>query len=198
MTAFLLCLVFYIIGSFPTGYLIGRLHGVTVWQHGSGSIGATNVSRVIGKKAGIFTLIGDLLKGFLPVVILDPLGFVPQNIGCLSTFLVLGHCLSIPPLLKGGKGVATALGVYLALSPLLALFALIVFAIVIAASRIVSLASILAAVCAPIFTMICYSQFYSPYTPWLMAISALVIYRHKSNLQRLISGDEPRFSFKKT
>jgi acyl phosphate:glycerol-3-phosphate acyltransferase len=197
MIALLLCLAFYIIGCFPTGYLVGRLYGVTIWKHGSGNIGATNVSRVLGKKAGLFTLIGDLLKGFLPIVILDPLGFVPQNIGCLSLFLVLGHCLSIPPFLKGGKGVATALGIYLAISPLLALFAVLTFAIAMAAARIVSLASILAAVLVPIFSMICYSQFYQPYTAWLMVISAVVIYRHKANLQRLIAGQEPKFSFKK-
>ena len=198
MTALLYSALFYLIGTFPTGYLIGKLHGVTIWEHGSKSIGATNVSRILGKKAGVLTLIGDILKGFVPIALASLFDLPVKQLGCLGMFLVFGHCLSLPPYLKGGKGVATALGVFLALSPLLALLSLATFAICIAAWKIVSLASIIAAIALPIYAMLIYSPTHQTLLPWLMAISAMVIFRHRANLKRLIQGEEPRYSVKKS
>lgn len=197
MGPLLLCCLFYIIGSFPTGHLVGKLHGITIADHGSGNVGATNLSRVLGKKAGLQTLAGDLLKGLLPLLIVEMFGYSLANLGCLGLFLVLGHCFSLPPYLKGGKGVATSLGVFLGLSPLLALLAVVTFGIVMAAWRIVSLASVTTALVIPIYAMLFYPVYYQPVVPWLMAISAVVVYRHRDNLQRLILGQEKRFEFKR-
>ncbi len=198
MLGLFLCIIFYLIGAFPTGYLVGRLHGVVIWEHGSGNVGATNISRVVGKKAGLMTLAGDILKGLLPLTTLSVLGdFSGQNLACLGTFLVLGHCVSIPGYLRGGKGVATALGTYLGLSPLLALSAVITFMVTMAIWRIVSLSSILSAILVPVYAMIFASEFHQPMVPWLMVISAIVIVRHHENFGRLIQGTEKRFEFKK-
>lgn len=198
MSGLLLCILFYLIGAFPTGYLVGRIHGITIWEHGSGNVGATNISRVVGKKAGLMTLGGDMLKGFLPLTIAGTLGsFSAQNLGCLALFLVLGHCLSLPPYLRGGKGVATALGAFLGLSPLLALFAVVTFAVSMAACRIVSLSSVLSAVLVPVYAMIFAAGRHQPMVPWLMLISATVIVRHRENISRLIQGTEKKFEFKK-
>ena len=198
MGGLLLCCLFYLIGSFPTGYLIGRLHGVNIVEHGSGNVGATNLSRVLGKRAGVQTLVGDVLKGFLPLYVISHLGYSASNLGCLGFFLVLGHCLSIPPWLKGGKGIATSLGVFFGLSSVIALLSILTFASVMAVWRIVSLASITTAVLIPIYAMLFYPVFHEPYVIWLMLLSAVVVFRHRENLQRLILGQEKRFEFKKT
>ncbi len=198
MLALILCIAFYLIGAIPTGYVIGRLHGVTIWEHGSGNVGATNIGRVIGKRAGIMTLACDVLKGAIPITLANYFSYSPENLGCLGLFLVLGHCLSLPPYLRGGKGVATGLGVFLALSPLLAGLSLLTFIITMLVSRMVSLSSILAAVFVPIFAMLVYPDYHQPLVPWLMAISGVVIARHRENLERIIEGKEKKFEFKKT
>lgn len=195
MGSLAICFLFYLVGAFPTGFLVGRMYGLNIVQHGSGNVGATNLSRVLGKKAGIITLVGDMLKGYLPLLLARQFGFTPENLGCLGLFLILGHCFSLPPLLKGGKGVATAEGVYLGLSPVIALFALLTFTLSMAAWRIVSLSSILAALLIPIYAMIFYPDLHQPFVPWLAGISAVSIFRHRENLQRLIQGEEKRFEF---
>lgn len=198
MVAFLLCCLFYLIGSFPTGYIVGRLHGVNIVDHGSGNVGATNLSRVLGKRAGVMTLLGDVLKGFLPLFIVAHLGYSPSNLGCLGFFLVLGHCLSIPPWLKGGKGIATALGIFFGLSNSIAFLAMATFALLMFVTRIVSLASVVTAILIPIYAMLISPEFHEPYVPWLMATSTIVVFRHRENIQRLILGQEKRFEFKKS
>ena len=100
---------FYLLGAFPTGYLIARMNGVDVTAVGSGNVGATNVSRVVGKKAGIVTLLVDVFKGAFGVAVASGLSTSTLFVALCAVAVVAGHCFSVPPYLKGGKGVATAL-----------------------------------------------------------------------------------------
>ncbi len=185
---------FYLLGAFPTGYLIARLHGVDITSQGSGNVGATNISRVIGKRAGIFTLLVDVCKGALAVAIghmVSPYGWFPAG---AAVAVVCGHCFSIPRYLKGGKGVATALGAIIVLFPLSSLVAVGAFGLVFAFSKIVSLASISAALIAPTFSLITNQS--DSVSLALALMAAVIVYRHRENITRLIEGREPRFSSK--
>ena len=196
VTELLSLLPFYLLGCFPTGQLIARFFGVDITAAGSGNVGATNVARVIGKRAGLITLILDVFKGAL-AVILARLFFtqsfeLPAWAGLVT---VLGHCFSLsfilPEKLRGGKGVATALGVYLILAPQFALMGILTFIIVFTASKIVSLASISAAITLPLYLML-WGEGGRALLP-LTLVSLIVIVRHRSNLSRLAQGKEPKF-----
>ncbi len=181
---------FYFLGAFPTGYLISRARGIDIAAVGSGNVGATNVARSVGAGAGLFTLIGDVLKGllavFLATLITDDLTF-----HCFAGLVaVAGHCFSIPGKLKGGKGVATALGVLVGLTPLTAFYVLILFILVLLVWRMVSLASVLATLSAPAITMV--SGAPDQLTLSLAALALLIVSRHHENLHRIASGKEPR------
>lgn len=187
---------FYLLGAFPTGVLVAKSYKVDVTAHGSGNVGATNVARVIGKKAGIVTLLGDVLKGVVGVVVA---GLIVHNnwfAAAAGIALVLGHCFSVPPILKGGKGVATALGVTLALHPWSAAVAVGSFALVFATSRIVSLASISASLMVPLGGFLLNLQ--EATTIALATIGLIVVARHQENIRRLIEGREPRFESKRS
>jgi acyl phosphate:glycerol-3-phosphate acyltransferase len=190
LTAFAL-LSFYLCGAFPTGYLIAKRHGISIAQAGSGNVGATNVARVMGRRAGLYTLAGDVLKGWLAVwlaaAVAEP-AFVPLA----AVAAVAGHCYSIPGKLRGGKGVATALGAFLYLSPVSAAAGVAVFALAFLLLRYVSLASVAAALATPVPALI--SDLPNRTCLAMGLISLLVVLRHKDNLQRLCSGTEPRFS----
>ena len=182
---------FYLLGAFPTGFLVSKLHGIDIASQGSGNVGATNVARVLGKLGGILSLLGDVVLGLLGVgigyVVSDQLWFVM----CAAAAVVLGHCFSIPPYLKGGKGVATALGVTIAASPIAGCVALITFAVVFALSRFVSLASIAATASVPLWFLIANAD--DATTAGFMAIATILILRHQQNIRRLIEGREPKF-----
>lgn len=181
-------LPFYLIGTFPTGYLLAKKHGVDITKTGSGNVGATNISRSLGKQAGALVLLIDALKGYfaswLAWYLSSSFTFATWA-GCCA---VLGHCFSIPGKLKGGKGVATALGVYLFIDPMAALLGVIVFAALVAKFKIVSLASISSAVVIPLFSLL-RGVSITPIEPMLI-ISLVVVYRHKKNLTDLINGNE--------
>lgn len=186
---------FYLLGAFPTGHLLSKLHGVDIATHGSGNTGATNVARVLGKKAGILTLVIDVLKGALGIAIAKMVvgeGWFESSAGFA---VVAGHCFSIPGYLKGGKGVATALGVISVLYPSSGLVALISFGGIFAGWRIVSLASIGATLLVPCWALVTNA----PDATLLafMAIAALIVFRHEQNLKRLIEGNEPKFVSRK-
>ena len=187
---------FYLMGVFPTGYLIAKRAGVDLSQHGSGNIGATNVGRVLGRRAGIITLAVDIFKGALAVYIAALLhgGLWFTSLAALA--VVLGHCISLPPLLRGGKGVATSLGALLALSPLTGVGALAVFAAVFTWKRIVSLASVSAAACAPIIAFL--RGLPDELLYGLVPMAIVIIVRHKENLKRLALGAEPKTEFRKS
>lgn len=197
MSAWLVALTlvpFYLLGAFPTGFLLAKLRGIDITQQGSGNVGATNVARVMGKKFGILTLVGDLLKGVLGVCVARVSGSEGLFVAAVGVALVFGHCFSIPPLLKGGKGVATALGVIAALAPVLALVAVGIFGAVFAIWKIVSLASISAALLVPGVALMC--GFDDSVTMALVVIGVTLVVRHEENIKRLIDGREPAFTFK--
>ena len=193
-TLFILILIaIYLIAAIPTGVVLARLMGgEDVRQKGSGNIGATNVYRVAGKLAGVLTLIGDTLKGFLPLLAfktwLEP---TPTQLGIASAVAILGHCYPIYLKFKGGKGVATALGIFLVLSPKVVFFALIVFILTVAITRYISLGSVLAALSAPLLILLLNHP--QPIFLATLFIAALVIWRHNSNIKRLLDGTESRF-----
>jgi len=192
MQAFLLVLFAYLLGSVPTGYILGSLAGVDVRKAGSGNVGATNVARVVGKRHGIFTLVADIAKGFVPVVIALNLGLTSTATALVGVAAFLGHLYPVFLRFRGGKGVATALGVYLGLAPWATLVLMPIFVLVILATRVVSLSSMVAAASAPIVFWLLTS---SPVlTGTSVFIALMIVLRHRGNIQRLLSGTEPRMN----
>ncbi|WP_163328231.1 glycerol-3-phosphate 1-O-acyltransferase PlsY [Desulfurobacterium thermolithotrophum] len=182
----------FLFGSIPFGYVIGKLKGVDVRQHGSGNIGATNVSRVLGKKYGAFVLFLDALKGFLPVFILKLLGYPLEYQVLAGFFAILGHCFSPFLKFKGGKGVATGLGVFLVISPKVTFIVLGIFFSVFFLTRYVSLSSIIAALSYPIIFR--FLEKPSEFTSLLVFLTAFVVVgKHYQNIIRLLKGEEKRF-----
>lgn len=187
-------LLAYIIGSIPFGLIIGKIFGKDITKEGSGNIGATNVTRVIGKKAGAAVLILDALKGFLPVYYLISKGYSPKVVSVVSIFAVIGHTFSIFMKFKGGKGVATALGVLLALSLKSSIIILMFWLGVFLATGYVSLASILSASISWVVIHIISGDIYYTYAAFFIAL--VIIFKHKSNIDRLLKGQEYRFIHK--
>lgn len=197
----------YLLGSIPFGYILVRFfRGVDVRSVGSGNIGATNVARSGGKSLAIATFLLDAFKGWLPVfVVLHKPGIaaavslsLPTLASIAALSALVGHVFTVWLSFKGGKGVATGLGVFLALAPRAALLALLIFAIVVGFTRYVSLASILAAAAFP--AILCWLERDSfPVPALLMAAGAalLVIFRHRQNIGRLWAGTENRFGARK-
>jgi glycerol-3-phosphate acyltransferase PlsY len=194
----------YLLGSIPFGFLVAKAKGVDIRSVGSGNIGATNAMRVLGKPAGIFVLVLDCAKGFFAV---GTGYFISKAFGATDVqietsrifagiFAVLGHNYTCWLRFKGGKGIATTAGVYLALAPWAMLIALVVFILALLATRIVSVASMSAAVALPaaVWVMMTHNLFLGLVTT---ALGALAIYKHKSNIQRLRAGTENRFGQKK-
>lgn len=181
----------YMIGSIPTGLLLGKAYGIDVRKEGSGNIGATNLYRTVGRKVGIITLIGDCLKGMLPVLIVKYSAFAPEFAAWVGLAAFCGHVFSVFLRFKGGKGVATALGVFLALAPLAVLVAIALFALLMFIWRYVSLGSISAAAAMPP------AVFFLGGTQTELVvtcvIAAIVIVRHHENIKRLFSGTENKF-----
>ncbi|WLT30010.1 glycerol-3-phosphate 1-O-acyltransferase PlsY [Geothrix sp. PMB-07] len=183
------CLGAFLCGSIPFGLVLVKLAGKgDVRQHGSGNIGATNVSRVGGKALGIVTLLLDVLKGFLPVFIAKKLGLGESALSLLALAAVLGHMFTPWLAFKGGKGVATALGVALAFRAGMVLPALGVFIVILLAFRYVSLGSVLSAFALPLILV------WKGATPVVLLlwvdIALLVIIKHHENIRRLLKGTE--------
>ncbi len=193
-TLLILTCLAYLIGAIPTGVLLTRFSGTEdIRKAGSGNIGATNVYRVAGRKLGLITLLGDCLKGVVPVLIGQQcfaLSLSAVAVIALATFL--GHCYPVYLGFKGGKGVATALGIFLVLSPPAILSAFVVFALVLWKWRYISLASVSAAGAAP-FLVAYFSRSSALFCATLI-IAAIVIRRHRANIERLRQGRENRFT----
>lgn len=200
----------YLLGSIPTGFLAARARGIDIRKAGSGNIGATNVFRVLGKKAGIGVLLGDALKGWLAVkflalwieMLFNPLGQPPDAGPSLhglelaaGVAAILGHNYTCWLGFKGGKGIATSGGVLIAWLPLPFLVVLVVWLVVFAVSRYVSVASIATALALPFATWWLDGRVHLVIVTGCLA--ALAIYKHRSNIQRLMNGTENRFGKRK-
>jgi len=197
----------YLIGAIPTAYLFGKhLKGIDIREHGSGNIGATNAFRVLGKKPGTIVLIIDILKGLIPTTLLaylfgldNPWGYV-----FLGLITVAGHNWTVFLQFKGGKGIATSLGVLIGLTiqistfrPVL-LITLLTWIVVFLVTGYVSLASILASTVLPLMMVV----FIQPFAIVLLGIflCIFIVFRHRPNIKRLFSGTEPKanWPFKRT
>lgn len=184
----------YLIASIPFGYIIGKLFGKDITKEGSGNIGATNVTRTIGKKAGILVLILDLSKGFLPVYYAKYLFWDTKLIAIIALTAVIGHCFSIFMKFKGGKGVATGFGVLIALSGKVAFITFLIWLGTFLVSGYVSLASIIAS---SFSWIIIYYLIGDLNITIAVFISSLIIFiKHSKNIDRLINGTEHRFIYK--
>ncbi|NIA13471.1 MAG: glycerol-3-phosphate 1-O-acyltransferase PlsY [Nitrospiraceae bacterium] len=181
----------YLGGSIPTGLWLGlELRGIDIREHGSKNIGATNTMRVLGKKLGALALIGDAAKGVAAVLLFARLGtweYLPLACGMAA---IVGHTASIFCRFRGGKGVATAAGVFLALYPVHFAAAVTLFAMVVAATRMVSAASMCAAL------TLC-AAMYATHTPWPVravttVLAVFVIWKHRTNIGRILKGEENR------
>ena len=181
----------YLLGSVPTGLLLGKALGVDIRTSGSGNIGATNVYRTLGRTVGITTLLGDCLKGLIPVLAASWLGLPDIWIAAAGAAAFFGHVFSVFLGFKGGKGVATALGVFIGSSPLSVLFAFVLFALVLWKWRYVSLASISAAAVMPV--MIAVIDRRPLIVSMTVLIAGLIIWKHRENISRLRAGTENRF-----
>lgn len=195
--------VAYLLGSLPTGFLVGKAKGVDIRTVGSKNMGATNVFRTIGKGLGILVLLVDALKGWLAVAVVAHLvaqylpDAAPENYLRIVAGIgaILGHNYTCWLGFKGGKGIATSAGVLVALVPMALLIVLAVWMVLFIATRYVSVASIAAAAALPFATW--FTTHRVPLTVITGAMGALAIYKHKTNLQRLRAGTENRISFAK-
>jgi glycerol-3-phosphate acyltransferase PlsY len=190
MLTLALIVVAYICGSIPTGILVSRRRGVDPRDIGSGNIGATNVARAAGTTAGIVTLIGDAAKGLVPVLVAGRCGLPPAGIALVGVAAFLGHLYSCFLAFDGGKGVATALGVLLGLAPGATAILVGIFLVVVAITRYVSLASMLAAVLAAPVALALGRP--APTVAVAVVIGVLVVVRHRDNIRRLRFRTEPR------
>lgn len=213
-------LIGYLLGSIPTGFLVGKAKGVDIRKQGSGNIGATNVFRTLGKPYGIFVFVFDALKGVAAVLIAkailfshpvswqsevvhqqdmikETIRFLPPAIAGIigAVACILGHNFPVWLKFKGGKGVATSLGVVIGLVPLAAVIAFAIWAVVFFASGYVSLASIIAALAVPVtVALTARGSDRTPLLVFTFLAALLIIVRHRANIQRLLEGTENRFT----
>lgn len=191
LSGIILVIASYLLGSVPTGLLLGKALGVDIRATGSGNIGATNVYRTLGRSVGIITLVGDCMKGLIPVLVARWLGLPDIWVATAGFAAFFGHVYTIFLGFKGGKGVATALGVFLGTAPLAVLVAFAVFVIVLWKWRFVSLASMSAATAMPLIVA---AMDRSPLIIFMtILIAAMVVWNHRENIRRLKAGTENRF-----
>jgi glycerol-3-phosphate acyltransferase PlsY len=180
----------YLIGAIPFAYIISKVFkNIDIRKHGSGNPGATNVYRTVSKPLGILTFICDALKGFVPVffvTLINPSSYLIVLLVALVT--ILGHIYTIFLNFKGGKGVATGCGIFLAINPVATLICLAVFAIILALSKYVALASIFAAITLPISLFLLGATI--EVVIFSIFIAGIVIFRHMSNIKRILNGTE--------
>ncbi len=188
----MLCLLSYLLGSVPTGLLLGKLKGKDIRKSGSGNIGTTNAFRTLGKALGILTFLGDTLKGIPFMYIANSLGYSIGQQAVLGFLAFLGHCYSPYIKFSGGKGVATAFAIFIFLSPQIALVAFLVFAVVFFTTGTISISSLLSSLSIVITFLISSAE------PALQILSLLVVtiiwVKHKPNIGRLLKGEESSFN----
>lgn len=190
MLAAVTVLVGYFLGTIPSGYLVAKLHGVNIQQVGSGNIGATNVLRALGVVPAIIVVILDPLKGAVAALLPLLLGLGPWAMAAAGLAAVLGNNFNVLLGLRGGKGIATSIGVFLVLDPLVTLMAMILGIFTILISRYVSLGSLVGMVALPLFLLV--RGVHPAYLLVGLALTALALLRHRANIGRLLRGEESR------
>lgn len=206
MEIIILLTIAYMIGSIPTAVIVSKkFFGIDIREHGSGNAGATNTFRILGKKAGTFVMLFDMLKGVAAVQLarLSPFDWTTQmeqvinlEIG-LGLCAILGHIYPIWAGLRGGKGVATLFGMILAIHPAVAILLVAVFICILLLTRYVSLSSIAASVAFPIMILFIYQNQEPLYKIFAIATACLVVLTHHKNINRLLQGNESKVSIKR-
>lgn len=199
----LLLVVAYLLGSIPTAVWVGKyFYNIDVREHGSGNAGATNVFRVLGKKAGIPVLIIDVLKGLF-ATLLASYSTLANNSSelinfqlCLGAVALIGHIFPVFASFRGGKGIATLLGIIIAIVPSAAMLAILVFILVLVSSKIVSLSSMIAAIAFPIIIIFIQKTNEMSLITFSLLISIIVIITHRKNIVRILKKEEGKISFK--
>ena len=194
LNAILALLAAYLLGATPTSYIAGKVgRGIDLREHGSKNLGATNVYRILGWKYAIPVALFDMVKGAVPVLLApaSPYAWLPVAVGGAA---VLGHMFSPYVSFKGGKGVATAAGMFLALAPLAVLLAILVWGVCLWLTGYVSLSSIVAVASVPVWVSLTGYPPDSPYVLWAsIGLVALIVFAHRRNIARLFAGTENRF-----
>ena len=192
----LFCAIAYLIGAIPFALIIGKLfYNTDIRTMGSGNLGTTNTFRCLGKKAGVMVFILDISKGAIPTLIATMLLDSTISAILVGICAILGHSFSIFMKFKGGKAVATTVGVFIVLVPGAILLAAVIFFLVFGITRYVSLSSMIGAISLPIWIILFYENILL--TIFGIIIAILIIVRHKSNIQRLLNGTESKFSINK-
>lgn len=185
-----LILAAYVLGSIPTGYVVGRLWGIDIRRQGSGNIGATNVIRTLGIKAGLPVALVDVAKSAVPVLVARAMGLGPAGMALTGVAAMVGHMFPFTLGFRGGKGVATGLGLMLILDPLATGILIMIFAATLAVTRYVSVGSVLAATLTPV--LLWWRGFSGVVVGSLVVAAGLVLVRHRANIARLLTGTEAR------
>ena len=184
-------LLAYLMGAIPTGVLVARLRGIDIQRTGSGNIGATNVLRAVGPGAAVVVVLVDPLKGVLAVLVPSMLGLGPWWVAAAALAAVVGNSFNVFLRFRGGKGVATSLGVFLVIDPVITLAATTIFLLTLTYGRMVSLASLVSVSSAPLLLLFL-GDAQLPKVLLVFALAALMIYRHRDNVDRLARGVENR------
>ena len=180
----------YLVGAIPVGYVVARILGVDIRGRGSGNIGATNVLRTVGWAAALATLVGDIAKGYVATWIGGWVGASPRWTGAAAVLAVIGNCWPVFLGFRGGKGVATALGAFLRITPWALIPAAIVWVSLLASFRFVSLASLCAVIGLPVAILAL--GYAPPFAVAGLAVAVIVVARHHENIHRLLAGTEAR------
>lgn len=194
MESISLILISYLIGSIPTAYLIGKTRGIDIRSYGSGNIGATNVFRILGWKLGLITFTIDMLKGLIPTYIASKIFQNPYITIAVGLAAVVGHIFTIFLNFKGGKGVATSAGVFLAIAAQQVIIAFIIFLIVVRLWGFVSVATLVSTITFTIISVISHMNIEFKYFTIIAAI--IIFFTHIPNIKRLFKGEELKYNNK--
>lgn len=185
-------IIAYLLGNISPSIILGKKYGIDIKSEGSGNAGTTNALRVLGKKVGIITLVVDILKGVLAVILGRYVGGETVAMAC-GVLVFCGHVWPVFFKFKGGKGVATAFGVIMAINPLMGAVVAAMMVVIVLITKRVSAGSV---ICSLVFPFI--ANLYDPaYLWWTLILCVTILYKHKENINRLVKGEEPKLNFKK-
>ncbi|MBL7075355.1 glycerol-3-phosphate 1-O-acyltransferase PlsY [candidate division KSB1 bacterium] len=200
MNILFIIIISYLLGSFPTSIIVGRiLKGIDIRNYGSENAGATNTFRVLGWKAGMLVLLVDMAKGLLAVTLITKYFGDPKEMGRFADLspiiagsaVILGHIYTAFARFKGGKGVGTATGVIIGIAPLTSLVCILIWLMIVLTTRFVSVASLAAACCFPLITLL-RKDFDLPLLIFSVLLPLVIVYTHRENIRRLFKGEENR------